>query len=663
MTLTRSPDITGAIRRHFAVLAALAVVFALLPFATPASAQIPPGEEEEREVTVERFDGTDRYDTARLIAEDTFEEADTVVIAKAEDWPDALAGNFLAGVFEAPVLLISQNDVQAATLEALEALSAENVLLLGGPAAISEANEERLREEGYEVERIFGTTRYETAATIATRDFDEEDDFPLPLPPDFGQDDEGQLTAIVATGEQFADALVAGSVAFSENFPILLTPSGELHPAADAALDELEIEHVIIPGGTAAVEPAVQAQIEAKEIEVTRISGGPNTGRVETAIAFAEYAVDSFGYSTEHLNVATADPFADALAMGPHAGTELAPLLLTAGQGETLHPALDAYLRDDCVVTSLHIAGGVAAVSTTVEEALVEAAEDCTDAPDEDAALTFDVEDGEQVEQGQIITGEAREDIVSVTATGPCVDDDAEIVIGEDGSFEFQILDDAPEGDCDIEFTATDDEGETYEQTLTVEVVAADEDAALTFDVEDGEEVEQGQTISGEAREDIVSVTATGPCIDDDAEIVIGDDGSFEFQILEDAPEEECTIEFTATDEDGETHEQTLTVEVVAVAGPLTFDVEEGADVPQGATITATANEMMAVQWSGDCVENGNSPTTQEGDELEIVVEAEAELGTCEISFDGFGESGPISETLTINVVEATGEEDGNGGV
>jgi hypothetical protein len=71
----------------------------------------------------------------------------------------------------------------------------------------------------------------------------------------------------------------------------------------------------------------------------------------------------------------------------------------------------------------------------------------------------------------------------------------------------------------------------------------------------------------------------------------------------------------------------------------------------------------MAVQWSGDCVENGNSPTTQEGDELEIVVEAEAELGTCEISFDGFGESGPISETLTITVVEATGEEDGNGGV
>jgi putative cell wall-binding protein len=584
MTNSRRSDVAGGALRQLAILSALAVAFALLPFATPAVAQVGPpggGDDEPREVTSERFAGSDRYETARLIAEDTFEDAEHVVIAKAEDWPDALAGNFLAGVFESPVLLVSEDAVQQDTLEALESLDTESIFLLGGTAAISEANEQRLRDAGYEVERIRGATRYETAATIATRDFDEQDDFPLPFPDDFGQDGEGQRTAIVATGQQFADALVAGSVAFSENFPVLLTPSNQLHPAASSALDELEIEHVIIPGGTAAVSAEVASQIEAKEIEVTRIFGGPNTGRVETAIAFADYAEENFGYSVEHLNFATADPFADALAMGPHAGTETSPLLLTTRdvvsteEGRELHPALQAYLEANCVVTNLHIAGGQAAVTTAVENALIAAAEECDEDPAEDEeALTFDVEDGDEVTYGDTITATLRDDIVEVSVESDCT-------------------------------------------------------------------VEQGT----------LEITEEG------------DERTVQVTIANNAEAGECEINFTSTDEDGATHEQTLTVEIVADAdGPLTFDVEENGEVQQGATITATANEQMLVNWSGACVENGNT-NAQADEAIEISVEDDAELGECEIQFQGFGESGPFQETLTVTIVagEPNGDEGGNG--
>src|SRR4051794_3062021 len=92
-----------------------------------------------------RLAGTDRYDTARVIATTSFATADTVVLATGENFPDALAGNFLAGNRTAPILLVQHDRIPPATASGLQALKAKNVVLLGGTDAISQAVEVQLR--------------------------------------------------------------------------------------------------------------------------------------------------------------------------------------------------------------------------------------------------------------------------------------------------------------------------------------------------------------------------------------------------------------------------------------------------------------------------------------------------------------------------------------
>ncbi len=366
--MTRTITWDGAVAsRYLAILAAFAVTLALFPLAGVASADHVPEDATATDVNVERYRGTDRFGTARVIAQDAFPNSDTAVIASGQQFPDALAGSFLAGAFQAPVLLVARTTTPADTVAALNSIGATNLIVLGGVNAIS--NEVRAELESGDrriVESYSGETRFETAADIATSG------------EDVGTWD-GDNTAIVATGQAFADALVAGTISYSENFPILLTPTAALHPAADAALDSLDIDRVIIPGGPAAVSLAVETAITAKGITVTRVNV-PGEDRYSTATAFADFAVDNFGYTLAEVNVATGFDFADALTAAPRAGKNLNPLILTNGTQPTPVAAATSFLRDNaCEIRSLAIAGGPAAVSEANLNALVAAANACDD--------------------------------------------------------------------------------------------------------------------------------------------------------------------------------------------------------------------------------------------------------------------------------------------
>jgi putative cell wall-binding protein len=347
-----------------AALAALAMMIGLLPLAAPVDAQVG----DPTAVEVNRLAGAQRYQTARVIAEDQWTTSSTVVIAKAEDWPDALAGNYFAGQFRSPILLISQREVQADTLQALDDLNATEVLLLGGTRAIEPGNVTTLERAGYKVRRFAGATRFETAARVALGAVDAQGNYAVGTW-------QGQRTAIVATGERFADALVAGTASWSGRFPLLLTPIDALHPAAAAALDELEIRRVIVPGGEGAVAAEVVEQIEARGISVRRVFGPT---RWETATAFADFTIANFGFNARTVDVATGADFPDALTMGPHAARLRAPLILTNGRDETPVTSVQQWLSGRaCETVRLNIAGGFAAVRQSNEAALVAAANAC----------------------------------------------------------------------------------------------------------------------------------------------------------------------------------------------------------------------------------------------------------------------------------------------
>lgn len=335
--------------------AVAALGLAAAGFAGPASATTT--------ATAERLAGIDRYGTARALAQETFDTADTAFIASGERFPDALAATGIAGSRIGPILLVERDRIPAATTATLTDLGVENIVILGGTAAVSQSVEDELAS-GYAVSRIAGEDRYATAAAIAAV---------MDAEMSVGAFD-GQRAAFLARGGDFPDALATGPLAYFGSVPILLTQTNTLTPVTAAALDQQDIEVVIIAGGTDAVSASVAEAVASRGIDVIRLAG---TTRIETAVEMAEFGVQQFGLLAEHANIARADKFPDALAGGSHAGDlEMSPILLSAGD-ELSAPTAD-WIESHCdTIESLHILGGTNALSEAVLLQAVEAARSC----------------------------------------------------------------------------------------------------------------------------------------------------------------------------------------------------------------------------------------------------------------------------------------------
>lgn len=88
---------------------------------------------------VRRLAGADRFATAALVSADTFVVADRVYVANAFDFPDALVGAPAAIVSLGPLLLVTSTSVPAATRSEILRLRPQQVIVLGGPAVVSDA--------------------------------------------------------------------------------------------------------------------------------------------------------------------------------------------------------------------------------------------------------------------------------------------------------------------------------------------------------------------------------------------------------------------------------------------------------------------------------------------------------------------------------------------
>jgi peptidoglycan-N-acetylglucosamine deacetylase len=157
--------------------------------------------------------------------------ADTV-IATGRNWPDALGGTALAGVLDAPILLSEPG--LASRLDQgteIERLGATHAIILGGTGAVSDAVMAQIGTTGdiEYVERIAGTSRYQTADAVALRVIDE-----------LGAAYDG--TAFVATGGNFPDALAAAPLAAAKGWPLFLAhPTGGL--STDAHQGSIDRRH------------------------------------------------------------------------------------------------------------------------------------------------------------------------------------------------------------------------------------------------------------------------------------------------------------------------------------------------------------------------------------------------------------------------------------
>jgi putative cell wall-binding protein len=344
------PSLLSVRRRALCVLWVSAVVGVASTLGSPSRASTT--------FTLTRLAGADRYDTARVIAEDTFSSSRFVVMATGQDFADALAGGYAAGIDGLPILLTTTAGLPSSTADALRSLKTKGVAILGGPAAVSTAVDDELHGMGLATTRIGGSDRYQTAKLVAES---------------AGSSHIGTVggapTAIVASGEDahFPDALSASPMAFADHLPVLLTTTATLAPAAQQGLSDLGIKHVIVVGGSAAVSDTVANQIQQMGITVARLAG---VDRTDTATAVADFELGSLGFSTSHVNLARGDLFPDSLSGGAHAGHESAPILLTEDPN-TLGQYTSGWLSDHAsALNDGHVFGGSAAVSdSTVAQA------------------------------------------------------------------------------------------------------------------------------------------------------------------------------------------------------------------------------------------------------------------------------------------------------
>lgn len=272
--------------------------------------------------SVSRLAGGSRFGTAAAIAADSRPAARTVVLARGDEYADALAGAPLAGLLDAPLLLTGRDELADETSARLfeegeEGAVVERIVILGGPAAISSSLVDRLEDDGFEVERVAGATRFETAVAVRDRVVA------------LGGDADAAYVAQgrdADPGRGWPDAVAIAPLAAAQGRPILLTDTGSL---PDATREALTDETITVVGGTAVVSETVRAELaDASGQTVERLSG---PDRFATSAVVARAALDQ-GLLTEEVWLATGAAFPDALAAGPAAAASRGVVLLVAGE-------------------------------------------------------------------------------------------------------------------------------------------------------------------------------------------------------------------------------------------------------------------------------------------------------------------------------------------
>lgn len=335
------------------VLAVLAVVAACSGLGVSASAQ--ELGDEGAGLTTTRIAGPDRIGTAVAVSAHVHDRATVAVLARADDFADALAGVPLSAVLEAPLLLTQQDALPQPVVAELDRLGVEEVIVLGGPAAIGEEVIQAL-PEGTAVRRIAAADRVATSVAIAEVLVEE-------LAARGMQSPEG---AYVVAGDTFADALTAGVVAAARSWPVLLVGEELAEGTANAVSD---LDEAVIVGGTASVasgvEPALQ---EAGVVHVSRLAG---PDRFATAAAVHRTASEAGLVDAAQVWLASGADFADALVAGAGAAAAGASLLLVEGSWLEATPEPAQRLREiGAGLAEVVFVGGTAAINGQAEAQL-----------------------------------------------------------------------------------------------------------------------------------------------------------------------------------------------------------------------------------------------------------------------------------------------------
>jgi putative cell wall-binding protein len=181
------------------------------------------------------------------------EDIDSVILTTKTHYPDTIVAGAVANKIGAPVFVTSQDKVDTEILDEISSLGPTTVYIVGGTSAISEEVETELAVD-YEVVRIWGMTRYGTAAELAGY-FWESSGKAMLVWDVMGLADAGNY-------EMLAEAR---DLAIQDDMPVLLIKKNEIPEQVVNTLVNLSVESVVLVGNLGS---DVTATLEELGIEV-----------------------------------------------------------------------------------------------------------------------------------------------------------------------------------------------------------------------------------------------------------------------------------------------------------------------------------------------------------------------------------------------------------
>ena len=300
---------------------------------------------------VDRIGGENRYETAQLLASASFDAGvDVAFIASGENFPDALSGAAAAADLGGPVLLTRGASVPAETLLALNELNPDDIVILGGVNAVSDAVKTSLATYDSDIERLAGLDRFETSAVISADTFATAD------------------TVYIADGMKFPDALSGAPAAAGDAAPILLVRSDRVSQAVCDEVNRLNPENVIALGGPSAVSEAVLKQVSENCL------AAPTVGATASVSVDGDYSVgDVVTYSVTVTNT-SAVTLHDVAVNASVPGTYVLPTgtqaVMAPGASLTFTSEYTVAATDTTVNNNINVTGkapnGATATSSTV---------------------------------------------------------------------------------------------------------------------------------------------------------------------------------------------------------------------------------------------------------------------------------------------------------
>jgi autotransporter family porin len=256
--------------------------------------------------------------------------ATAAVIARSDDFPDALAGTPLAVAKGGPLLLTGPTSLDPRVAAELQRAlpSGATVYLLGGTAALGAAVADAVTALGFHVVRYGGADRFETASIVATEGLGSP------------------TTVFLTTGLAFPDALVSGVAAAAVHGAVLLTNGTSIPAATSAYLTSHGGLTVHAVGGAAAAAGAASTDAFA------------GTDRYDTSRLVAAH----FFPSPASVGIASGATFPDALSGGAHIAHLGGPLLLS-DPGALSVPTQQYLNATQGTVANAYLYGGTAAIS------------------------------------------------------------------------------------------------------------------------------------------------------------------------------------------------------------------------------------------------------------------------------------------------------------